>query len=219
MSEPAANPGSGADILYGMDRALALAETGLDSAFPLPGRTAERYGERSGIYLSVYEYPSSGRDSTFTSKHYVMVVQRGAKLAIRPVPAPGAQLSMDLSANGRTLTGTRAEQTRGDGRYRGAVYTGAIQMIEDDHPVPRRFAGKRAGFAKEGEMNTGPWSLTLAEQHLGEQAVGTGRRNDIRRGRRTTQRHGGRVPRTGRTRGLIPDAEWHSGCHDALLRT
>ena len=41
------------------------------------------------------------------------------------------------------------------------------------------------GFAKDGEMNTGPWSLTLVEQHLGEQAVsgGTGSRNDIGRGR------------------------------------
>lgn len=171
VSEPAANPGSDADILYGMDRALTLEETGLDSAFPLPGRTAERYGERSGIYLSVYEYPSSGRDSTFTSKHYVMVVQRGAKLAVRSVPASGSQLSMDLSANGRILTGTWAEQTRGDGPYRGAVYTGAIQMIEDDNPVPRRFAGKWAGFGKDGGMNTGPWSLTVVEQHLGEQAV------------------------------------------------
>lgn len=127
------------------DRAQALAGTGLDSAFPLPGRTAERYRQRSGIYLSVYEYPSSGRDSTFTGKHFVMVVQRGAKPAIRPVPAPASQLSMDLSANGRILTGTRAEQTRGDGPCRGAVYTGAIQMIEDDNPVPRRFAGKWAG--------------------------------------------------------------------------
>ena len=36
MSESAANPGSDADILYGMDRAQALAETGLDSAFPRP---------------------------------------------------------------------------------------------------------------------------------------------------------------------------------------
>jgi hypothetical protein len=154
-----------------MDRVQALAETGLDSAFPLPGRTAERYGERSGIYLSVYEYPSSGRGGTFTSKHYVMVVQRGATLAVRSVPAPGSQLSMDLPANGRILTGTWAEQTRGDGPYRGAVYTGAIQMIEDDNPDPRRFVGKWAGFGRDGEMSAGPWSLTLVEEHLGEQAV------------------------------------------------
>jgi len=171
VSEPAASPGSGADIRYGMDRALALAEAGPGAAFPLPGRTADRYGQRSGSCLSVYEYPSSGRDSTFTSRHYVLVVQRGAQLAIRSVPAPGSQLSMDLSANGRIRTGTWAEQTRGDGRYRGAVYTGAIQLIEDDNPVPRRFAGKWAGFGKDGEMNTGPWSLTPVEQHLGEQAV------------------------------------------------
>lgn len=171
MSEPAANPGSDADILYGMDRALALAETGLDSAFPLPGRTAERYGQRSGIYLSVYEYPSSGRGGTLTSRHYVMAVQRGAKLAVRSVPGSASQLAMDLSVNGRVLTGTWAEQTQPDGRYRGAVYTGAIQLIEDENPDPRRFAGKWAGFGKDGETNTGPWSLTLVDEHVSEQAV------------------------------------------------
>jgi hypothetical protein len=171
MSEPEANPGSDADILYGMDRAQALAESGLDSAFPLPGRTAERYGERSGIYLSVYEYPSSGRGGTFTSKHYVLVVQRGAKIAVRSVPGSASELTMDLSVNGRLLTGTWAEQTQADGRYRGAVYTGAIQLIEDEDPDLRRFAGKWVGFGKDGETNAGPWSLTLVEEHVSEQAV------------------------------------------------
>jgi hypothetical protein len=171
MSEPAANPGSDADILYGMDRAQALAETGLDSAFPLPGRTAERYGERSGIYLSVYEYPSGVHGGTFTGKHYVMVVQRGAKLAVRSVPASASQLAMDLSVNGRIVTGTWAEQTRRDGPYRGAVYTGAIQMIEDENPDPRRFTGKWVGFGKDGEANAGPWSLVLVDEHVDEQAV------------------------------------------------
>jgi hypothetical protein len=41
----------------------------------------------------------------------------------------------------------------------------------DDNPDPRLFAGKWAGFGRDGEMNTGPWSLTLVEEHLGEQAV------------------------------------------------
>ena len=171
MSEPAANPGSDTDTLYEMDRAQALAETGLDSAFPLPGRTAERYGERSGVYLSVYEYPSSGRGGTFTSRHYVMVVQRGARLAVRSVPASASQLAMDLSVNGRVVTGTWAEQAQAGGRYRGAVYTGAIQLIEDENPGPRRFAGKWVGFGKDGETNTGPWSLTLVDEHVSEQAV------------------------------------------------
>ncbi len=171
MSEPEVNPGSDADTLYGMDRAQALAETGLDSAFRLPSRTAERYGEHSGIYLSVYEYPSSGRGGTFTSKHYVLAVQRGAELAVRSVPASPSQLAMDLSVNGRILTGTWAEQTQADGRYRGAVYTGAIQLIEDENPDPRHFAGKWAGYGKDGETNTGPWSLTLVDEHVSEQAV------------------------------------------------
>jgi hypothetical protein len=160
-----------ADARYGMDRAQALAEAGLDSVFPLPGRTAERYGERSGIYLSAYEYPSSGRGGTFTGKHYVIVVQRGTKLAVRSVPASGSQLSLDLSVNGRVLTGTWAEQTRRDGRYRGAVYPGAIQMIEDENPDPRRFTGTWVGFGGDGETNTGPWSLTLVDAHVNEQTV------------------------------------------------
>jgi hypothetical protein len=77
-----------------------------------------------------------------------MAVQRGAKLAVRSVPGPASQLAMDLSVNGRVLTGTWAEQTQPDGRHRGTVYTGAIQLIEDDNPDPRRFAGKWAGSAK-----------------------------------------------------------------------
>jgi hypothetical protein len=78
---------------------------------------------------------------------------------------------MDLPVNGRVLTGTRAEQTQADGRYRGAVYTGAIRLIEDENPDPRRFAGKWAGLGKDGETNTGPWSLTLADEHVSEQAA------------------------------------------------
>jgi hypothetical protein len=100
-----------------------------------------------------------------------MVVQRGAKLAVRSVPASASQLAMDLSVNGRVLTGTWAEQTQADGRYRGAVYTGAIQLIEYETPDPRRFAGKWVGYGKDGEMNTGSWSLTLIDEHVGEQAV------------------------------------------------
>ena len=100
-----------------------------------------------------------------------MVVQRGAKLAVRSVPASASQLAMDLSVNGRVLTGTWAEQTQADGRYRGAVYTGAIQMIEDKDPNPRRFSGKWVGFGKDGQTNTGPSSLTLIDEHVNEQAV------------------------------------------------
>ena len=172
VSEPRPTPGSDAwQIPYGMDRALALAETGLDSAFPLPGRTAERYGERSGIYLSVYGYPSSGRDSTFTSKHYVMVAAR--REARDPV---GSRAGF---ATRRWTCPPTGASSPGPGQSRpgatvliAARFTRALsQPIEDDNLGARTFAGKWAGFGKDGEMNTGPWSLTLVEQHLGEQAV------------------------------------------------
>lgn len=170
FGQPSASLGFDADVRYGMDRAQAIAETGLDSVFPLP-EPAESYGERSGIYLSVYEYPSSGRGGTFTGRHYALVLQRGARLMVRSVPASGSRLSMDLSANGRVVTGTWAEQTRSDGWYRGSVYTGAIQMLEDEDPGRRRFAGKWLGFGKEGEINDGPWSLTLVDDRVNEEAV------------------------------------------------
>jgi hypothetical protein len=66
-----------------------------------------------------------------------MAVQRGATLAVRSVPASASQLAMDLSVDGRVLTGTWAEQEQAGGRYRGAVYMGAIQLIEDENPAPR----------------------------------------------------------------------------------
>ena len=44
-------------------------------------------------------------------------------------------------------------------------------MIEDDNPNPRRFSGKWVGFGEDGETNTGPWSLTLIDEHVNEQAV------------------------------------------------
>jgi transcriptional regulator with XRE-family HTH domain len=169
LGQPVENLGFDADLRHGMDRARALAESGLDADMPLP-EAAGSYGDLSGIWRSEYEYRSSGRDQTFTSAHYVMVLQRGAKLIVRSLPASASRLSMDLSVNGKVATGTWAEQTQADGYYRGAVYTGAIQLLaaEDD----RRFTGAWVGFGKEPEeVNTGAWSLTLVDEHVDAEAV------------------------------------------------
>lgn len=170
FGEPAANLGFDADASVGIDRAQAIAESGLDAVFPLP-EPAESYGGRSGIYLSEYGYPSTGRGGTFTSRHYVTVLERGAKLTVKSTPRSKSRLAMALSANGRVLTGTWAEETQVDGRYRGAIYTGALQMIESDEPGPRRFAGQWVGFGKDGDTNVGPWSLTLVDERLTPEAV------------------------------------------------
>jgi hypothetical protein len=76
---------------------------------------------------------------------------------------------MDLSVNGRVVTGTWTEQTQGDGYYRGAVYHGALQMLQDEDG--RLLSGKWVGFGKEGEVNDGPWSLTLVDEHVDAEAV------------------------------------------------
>lgn len=67
---------------------------------------AVSYGGLTGIWLSEYEYPSSGRGASFTGQHYVMVLQHGARLMIRSLPASRSKLSMDLSIDGQVLTGT-----------------------------------------------------------------------------------------------------------------
>lgn len=169
LGQPAENLGFDADVRHGIDRARALREAGLDAGMPTP-EAAAAYGPRSGIYLSDYEYVSSGRDhAAYHGRHYVMLLERGPRLMVRSLPAAESQLSIDLNANGQVVTGTWTEQTKADGYYRGAVYTGAIQMLHDEDA--RSFAGKWVGFGKEHEVNTGAWSLTLVDEQIGAEAV------------------------------------------------
>lgn len=168
LGQPIENLGFDADLRHGMDRARALTEAGLDDAIlPLP-EPAGSYEGLTGIWLSTYEYHSSGRDATFTSRHYVMLLQRGARLMVRSLPASESQLSMDLGVNGQVITGTWTERTQEGGYYRGAVYTGAIQLLQES---PSRMAGKWVGFGKEAEVNTGAWSLTLVDEQVHADAV------------------------------------------------
>lgn len=168
LGQPAANLGFDADIKYGMDRARTISEAGLDAAFPLPEPGAD-LGSLSGIWLSAYTYRSSGRDATYTGRHYVMVMQRGARLTIRSLPNSASRLSMDMSVNGRVVTGTWTEQTQGDGYYRGAVYHGGLQLIQSEDS--RHLPGSWVGYGKEGEVNTGAWSLTLVDERVDADAV------------------------------------------------
>jgi transcriptional regulator with XRE-family HTH domain len=131
---------------------------------PLPaGRPAAR-GQHSGVWLSRYEYYSSGRGSAFTGLHYVVILQHGDRLTVRSLPgssATNSQLTMDLTVDGNVVTGTWVEQTSPDGYYRGARYHGAIQMLVE--PTGHHMSGKWVGFGKEMDVNTGPWELVLQD--------------------------------------------------------
>jgi hypothetical protein len=119
-------------------------------------------GSHSGVWLSRYEYYSSGRDEMFASSHYVVVLQHGDRLTVRSLPGSAdSQLTMDLTIDGSVLTGTWVEQTEAQGYYRGGRYHGAIQMLVE--PTGRRMAGKWVGFGKEMDVNTGPWELRFED--------------------------------------------------------
>jgi transcriptional regulator with XRE-family HTH domain len=168
LGRPAEQLGFDADTRYGMDRDKAIADAGLDTSLPLP-EPAARYGPISGIWLSKYEYVSSGREATYAGRHYVMILQRGARLMVRSLPRSSSQLSLDMSVNGQVVTGTWTEQTSASGYYHGAVYHGAIQMLAE--PTGHRLSGRWLGFGRDLDINDGPWTLTRVDDSLDQEAV------------------------------------------------
>lgn len=116
----------------------------------------------SGVWLSRYEYFSSGRDAAFVGQHYVVLLQHGNRLTARSLPGTSdSPLTMDLEVDGHVATGTWTEQTANEGYYRGARYHGAIQLLVE--PTGRRMTGKWVGFGKEFDVNTGPWQLVFQD--------------------------------------------------------
>ena len=154
--QPAENLGFRADERYGLDT----------DVLTMPGQPWPEAGPQSaaaplnGIWLSRYEYESSGRGAWYSSAHYVLVIQQAQHLTVRSLPdtAPG-RLLMDMTVNGAAVTGTWTEETNPGGYYQGAVYHGAIHMLIE--PTGRKMEGKWAGFGRDFDVNTGPWSLEL----------------------------------------------------------
>jgi transcriptional regulator with XRE-family HTH domain len=134
-----------------------------------PG-TAVPGGFYGGIWESRYEYFSSGRDGAFLGKHTALLIQSGEHVTVRSLARSSrSTMAMTLTLEGTVLTGTWFEETEVDGYYRGARYHGAIQMLAD--PTGRRFTGKWIGFGKEGDVNTGPWTLTFLEGSTSREAI------------------------------------------------
>lgn len=144
-------------------------------AAPTPGHTpqASPRGNYSGVWLSQYDYHSSGRSKTLTGKHYVVLLQHGNRITVRSLPGassnPDSPLTMDLTLDGSVVTGTWVEQTATDGYYRGARYHGAIQMLIE--PTGTRMIGKWVGFGKDMDTNTGPWQLRLQEASTNQATI------------------------------------------------
>ncbi|MGW5354008.1 helix-turn-helix domain-containing protein [Streptomyces sp. NPDC004031] len=142
---------------------LAPAPDGIAAAHGSPATQPATRGAYSGVWLSRYEYVSSGREGqVFTGLHYIVILQHADRLTVRSLPGSSdSPLTMDLTADGNVVTGTWVEQTAADGYYRGARYHGAVQLLAD--PTGRRLTGKWVGFGSEMDVNTGPWDLVFQD--------------------------------------------------------
>ncbi|ATL28593.1 helix-turn-helix domain-containing protein [Streptomyces formicae] len=150
--------GAGGHDLEPGPEGVAAASGGTDAV-------TEAQGQYGGVWLSRYEYYSSGRDRSYEGKHYVVLVQSGNRLTVRSLPGassnPDSPLSIDLTVDQSVVTGSWTEQTAPGGYYQGARYHGAVQLLVE--PTGRRMAGKWVGFGKEFDVNTGPWELLLMD--------------------------------------------------------
>ena len=166
--QPAENLGF-ADEKYGVDRAAAVAEVSTWTE-PVPDPRAGQ-GPLTGIWLSRYEYVSSGRGGqTYSSLHYCMIIQHGDRLQLRSLPGTApSRLGMDLVADGMAITGTWKEATNPDGYYKGSVYSGAIQLLLD--PTGHRMNGRWLGYGREWEINDGVWTLELVSSDTSPSSI------------------------------------------------
>jgi hypothetical protein len=112
----------------------------------------------TGIWLSRYVYPSTGRGKDFASEHYVVLKQDGDKLSgVSIAQESGSELFLELTIKDHVATGSWREQTSPTGYYQGAVYHGTLQMTID--PSNRRMSGMWLGFGREFKINSGRWDL------------------------------------------------------------
>lgn len=152
---------------HGVDRVRAVADARLDAPLPEPD-AADLAGRLTGIWLSEYEYPSTGRGGLFINRHRVRVLHRGAHLTVQSLPRSRSAVGLDMWQNGQVVTGTWTEVTELDGYYRGGTYFGALQMLVQ--PTERHMEGQWVGFGR-GEINNGRWSLTLIDSDVSDMTI------------------------------------------------
>jgi hypothetical protein len=150
-----------------------LSPEGIAAATPGPTPLASPRANYSGVWLSRYEYWSSGRNQDMIAMHYVVLLPHGNRITVRSLPGastnPDSPLTMDLTIDAGVVTGTWVEQTATDGYYRGARYHGAIQMLIE--PTGTRMVGKWVGFGKDMDTNTGPWELRIQDSSTNQKTI------------------------------------------------
>jgi hypothetical protein len=96
---------------------------------------------------SIYRPPNEAR---YTTTGQVDLEERILRQARREVPA-------------------RVSEGMADGYYRGARYSGAIQLLVE--PSGHRMAGQWVGYGRSFDVNTGPWQLDLVTADVSRESV------------------------------------------------
>jgi hypothetical protein len=129
----------------------------------------------AGVWLSEYEFESTGRGAAFTGRHYVTAQRVGGLLQVQSVPASKSRLAMDLEVRDRegtggVLIGTWLEETEPGGYYQGKLFYGTLLAIVA--PDGRTASGRWTGAShNELAVNTGPWHLSLVEDGVNPEAI------------------------------------------------
>ncbi|MGX1779544.1 helix-turn-helix domain-containing protein, partial [Nocardia brasiliensis] len=141
---------------------VSLPQSATETITTTATRARPNPGNFSGIWLSHYQYYSSGRQETLSTGHYVVILQHGDHLTVRSLSGSApSTVAMELDLDGGVATGTWTEDTDPNGYYRGARYSGAIQLLVE--PTGHRLVGKWIGYGKNFDINSGPWEFVLQD--------------------------------------------------------
>ena len=119
----------------------------------------ESDGRLPGLWLSRYQYWSTGRQRPYISQYHVILVQNGTSVTVESLPyGVDPRLVLDLTVEGNVVTGTWDEYTDPHGHYLGERRWGALQFLMT--PSHRYMFGKWVGWGSGNVVNSGPWDLT-----------------------------------------------------------
>ncbi|MEV6522911.1 DNA-binding protein [Longispora sp. NPDC051575] len=115
-------------------------------------------GDLSGIWRSRYHYHSDSRDRDLTGEHDMVLSRHGDRLSGASLPSEeGSKLTLNLTVDGRVVTGTWREVTAAAGHYQGATFHGAMQLVVSEDGTA--MSGRWVGFDRHLAVDTDTWEL------------------------------------------------------------
>jgi hypothetical protein len=122
----------------------------------------------AGIWFAQVSYPAMDDRSEETTKNRMVAHQQGNEVVFTSVQnQEGSYMVIRMSIADNTATGTWHETTSPTGKFGGAMYSGAGQLVIDDDA--QCIQGQWAGMGLDRTENkprvyTGRWKLTRGEE-------------------------------------------------------